>query len=123
MRRNLMTSTDPNKPKDDGSFKEKLTQKLDKLKQDDRVDGLFKYAKSNTKDTIAYIILIIGIILFFFMPPYGGLLIGLIVGLYFSDEIMYVITHFNDFIDEQGLVRVLVLAALTIAFFIAAPFI
>ncbi len=118
-----MTSSDPKKPRDDESFKEKLTDKLDKLKHDERVEGLFSYAKSNTKDTVAYILLIVGIILLFFEPHYGGFIIGLIAGLYFSDEIIYIAKHFNDLIEEQGLVRVLVLAALLVAFFISAPYI
>ncbi|HRD56310.1 MAG TPA: hypothetical protein PLC42_07950 [Parachlamydiaceae bacterium] len=118
-----MASSDPRKPKDEESFKEKLNEKLDKIKQDQRIEGLFSYAKSNTKDTVAYILLIIGIILLFFQPHWGAFLIGLIAGLYFSEEIVYIIQHFNDFIEEQGLVRVLVLGALAVSFFIMAPFI
>jgi len=108
----LMTYTDPKKPDEDESFKERLTKKLDNLKNNESVDGLFNFAKSNTKDTLAYILLIIGIILMFFEPRSGGLLIGLITGLYFSDEIIDIIKNFNGLIEEQGLVRVLVLAAL-----------
>lgn len=118
-----MTSSDPNKSKDEESFKERLTHKLDQLKQDDRVEGLLNYAKSNTRDTIAYITLIIGIILLFFHPHLGASLIGLIAGLYFSEEIIYLIQHFKEFIEEQGLVRVLILAALLLGIFISVPFI
>lgn len=117
-----MTSSDPKKSRDDESFKEKLTEKLDKLKKDERVESLFSFAKSNTRDTIAYIVLIIGIILLFFPPYYyGGLLIGLISGLYFSEEILFIAIHFNEMIEEQGLVRVLILSALCVGFFIMAP--
>lgn len=117
-----MTSSDPKKPRDDESFKEKLTEKLDKLKKDERVESLFSFAKSNTRDTIAYIILIIGIILLFFPPYYyGGLLIGIIGGLYFSEEILFIVSHFNEMIEEQGLVRVSILSALCVGLFIMAP--
>jgi len=116
-----MTSSDPKNPRNDESFKEKLTEKLDKLTKNDHVEGLFSYAKSNTRDTIAYILLIIGIILLFFQPHYGGFLIGLIGGLYFSNEIISIANHFNDLIEEQGVVRVIVLAALFVGFFIMAP--
>lgn len=116
-----MTSSDPNKPDNRESFKEKLTKKLNNIKKGEKIDGLFSYAKSNTKDTIAYILLIIGLILLFFHPHYGGLLIGIIVGLYFSDEAVFIATHLNELIDEQGLVRVLVLAALTASFIIVLP--
>jgi len=117
-----MTYTDPKKPDEDESFKERLTKKLDNLKNNESVDGLFNFAKSNTKDTLAYILLIIGIILMFFEPRSGGLLIGLITGLYFSDEIIDIIKNFNGLIEEQGLVRVLVLAALFVTVFILLPF-
>lgn len=116
-----MTSSDPKKPKDDESFKQKLTEKLDRIKKDERVGNLFSYAKANTKDTIAYILLIIGLILLFFHPHYGGFLIGIIAGLYFSEETIFIATHFNELINEQGLVRVLVLAALLVGLFIMAP--
>jgi uncharacterized membrane protein (UPF0136 family) len=116
-----MNSSDPKKPRDDESFKEKLTEKLDRLKKDERMESLFSYAKGNTRDTIAYILLIIGIILLFFQPHYGGLLIGIIAGLYFSGEIIFIASHLNELIDEQGMVRVLVLAALLVGFFIMAP--
>lgn len=118
-----MTTPDPKTPRNDESFKEKLTEKLEKLKNSDQVGGLFSYAKSNTRDTIAYILLILGIILLFFQPHYGGFLIGLIAGLYFSEEIIYIANHFSDLIEEQGLVRVIVLAALFVGFFITAPLI
>jgi ABC-type multidrug transport system fused ATPase/permease subunit len=116
-----MNPTEPKKPRDDESFKEKLTEKLEKLKKDERVENLFSYAKGNTRDTIAYILLIIGIILLFFQPHYGGLIIGIISGLYFSNEIIYIAGHFNDLIEEQGMVRVLVISALLAGLFIMAP--
>ncbi len=117
-----MTYTDPKKPDEDESFKERLTKKFDNLKNNENVDGVFNFAKSNTKDTLAYILLIIGIILMFFEPQWGGLLIGLITGLYFSDEIIYIVKNFNGLIEEQGLVRILVLAALFVTVFILLPF-
>lgn len=117
-----MTSSDPKKPINDESFKERLTKKFDNLKNDNRLDGAFSFAKSNTKDTLAYIFLIIGIILIFFETQLGGLILGVITGLYYSDEIIYIVKHFNELLEEQGFVRVLILAALFVAFFILLPF-
>lgn len=111
-----MANNTPDKKKDE-SVKDKLSEKFEKLKQ----EGLFTYAKSNTRDTIAYILLIVGLILLFFAPFYGGILIGIVIGLYFANEILAVVTNINDFIDRQGVVRSLILGALALAFFIAAP--
>lgn len=111
-----MEPNSPNK-KNEPSAKDKLAETFEKLKQ----EGLYTYAKSNTRDTIAYILLVIGLILLFFAPFWGGLLIGVVIGLYFANEILSVLTNINDFIDRQGLVKSLILAALALAFFIAAP--
>lgn len=103
--------------KNEPSVKDKLSDTFEKLKQ----EGLYTYAKSNTRDTIAYILLVIGLILLFFAPFYGGILIGLVIGLYFANEILAIVTNINEFIDRQGAVRSLILGALALAFLIAAP--
>ncbi len=83
--------------------------------------GLFNFARTNTKDAIAYIILIIGIILLFFERFSGELLIGVIFGLYFSTEIQGLFRNFNEFIEELGAVRGVVLGVTILALFISAP--
>lgn len=83
--------------------------------------GLFDFAKTNTKDAIAYIILILGVILLFFERFSGELLIGVVFGLYYSAEIQSLFRNFNEFIEEQGVVRGIVLGVTAIALFISAP--
>lgn len=90
-------------------------------KKDEKFSGLFDFAKTNTKDAIAYIIMIIGIILLFFERFSGELLIGIIFGLYYSAEIQGLFRNFNEFIEEQGIVRGIVLGVATLALFISAP--
>lgn len=94
---------------------------LSKKKEEKEASGLFNFAKTNTKDAIAYIILIIGVILLFFERFSGELLIGIIFGLYYSFEIQSLFRNFNEFIEEQGIVRGIVLGVTTIALFISAP--
>jgi hypothetical protein len=79
------------------------------------------FSTSTTRDIIAYVLLVIGIILLFFQPLYGGLIIGAVGGIYFSNEVIAFIRTIEAFIDEQGIARSIVLAVLTLAFFIAAP--
>lgn len=111
----------PNKPQDPKNIKDKLSETLDNLKKNEKIDGLFQYVNSNTKDTIAYIVLILGIILVFFYSFWGGLLVGLVAGMYFSEEINYLVKHINEIIEHQGMVRSLILGGTLLALFILAP--
>jgi hypothetical protein len=105
---------DPKKPEE--------PKKTEPSKTVEKLEGFFSYAKSNTKDTIAYIVLIIGIILLFFQPLfYGQFLIGLVFGLYYVDDIRKIFKDGNTFIEEQGMVRSIVLGVTAIALFISAP--
>ncbi|MBA3958707.1 MAG: hypothetical protein H0X51_10000 [Parachlamydiaceae bacterium] len=105
-----MTSNDPNRPEDKKPSR-----------QEDRKENFYDYAKTNTRDMIAYVMMILGIILLFFQPLYGGLIIGVVVGVYFAKEIIALLKDYETFIDSQGLVRSLVLGGTLLAFFISAP--
>lgn len=87
----------------------------------EKFDGIYKYAKTNPRDVIAYLLLVVGIILLFFQPVYGGIIIGIVAGIYFGEEIISVIKGYDDFVEEQGLVRSLILLGILLAFFISAP--
>lgn len=100
---------DSNKNKPDYSFK------------NEKLDGLVSYARDNVRDTVAYIVLIVGLILLFFQPFYGGMLIGLVVGLFFTSEINALFRNVNEIIEKEGMVRSLILGALVLAVFISAP--
>ena len=107
-----------NDPKQEGSIKDKFSETLDSLKKNEKIEDLFSYAKSNTKDTITYVLMILGILMIFFEPFYGGGLIGILGGLYFSRELMVPLHDLEGFIDEQGMVRSLVLGGILLAFFL-----
>lgn len=79
------------------------------------------FFQPSTKDMIAYILLVLGIILLFFQHLYGGILIGIVAGVYFSKEILSIIRNANDYIEEQGLARSLIIAGILLAFLISAP--
>ena len=49
--------------------------------------------------------MIIGILLLFFEPLYGGAIIGIIAGLYFTKEIIAPLKSIEMFIDRQGMVK------------------
>lgn len=90
-------------------------------KNSPKESGLFGYAKSNTRDTIAYVFLIVGIIMLFFQPFFGTILIGIIYGLYFSKEITQIIYNANDYIERLGMVKSVVFLVTILALFYLAP--
>lgn len=84
-------------------------------------DSILDYLKANVRETICYILLVLGILLIYFEPLYGGLLVGIVGGIYFGDEIMDFFKYWKDFLDKEGIAKCLVLTGLALAFFIAAP--
>jgi hypothetical protein len=90
-------------------------------KKDSKPDNLLNYFKVHIRETITYILLVIGIILMFFDQLYGGILVGLIAGIYFGDEIVNFIKSWSTTTDSKKVARNLILAGIAIAFFISAP--
>ncbi|MEC7839790.1 MAG: hypothetical protein VX777_07105 [Chlamydiota bacterium] len=109
--------------KEEESVKNKITDTIDNLKKNEKIEDLYNYAKSNTADTVAYVAMILGLLILFFEPFYGGTIIGIVTGLYFSKEIMKPVGNLENFIEEFGMVRSLILGGLLLAFFIKTPMI
>lgn len=84
-------------------------------------DDLISYAKANTKDTIAFVLVIIGIVMLFFDTFWGGLLVGAVAGIYFGAEILKFIRNFNEIFEEQGQARGFIGGAVLFAILISVP--
>jgi hypothetical protein len=85
-------------------------------------EDLYHYAKSNKEQTITYILLVLGLLaMLLFDTLFGGLIIGMVAGYYFSHEIINYLRNFNQIFSEGNRLRSVVLAALLLAFFVAAP--
>lgn len=84
-------------------------------------DHIGHYIKHHSRETITYILLILGIVLLFFHPLYGGILVGIVTGIYFGDEIVDYLLHLKTAIHSSGIARNLILAGVAIAFFVSAP--
>jgi hypothetical protein len=108
---------------EENSVKDKFNETLENIKKSEKIEDIYNYAKSNTADTIAYVAMILGILILFFEPFYGGIIIGVVTGLYFSKEIMRPVRNLEGFIEELGMVRSLIFGGLILAFFIKAPMI
>lgn len=107
--------------KKDKNEKSNISDSFKNFTDNDTVQEVVNYAKSNQRDTLSYVVMVGGIIISFFRPWIGGALIGLIIGLYFADEIVNFLLNFRAFIDEKGLVKALILVGALIALFVIAP--
>lgn len=96
-------------------------QKEEPKKEEPKFGNTFKPFDSQTRDIIAYVLMIAGIVLLFSQPWIGGLIVGIVAGLYFANELMHDATSINELIDKQGMVRSLIFGGLLIALFISAP--
>jgi hypothetical protein len=114
-----MTSKTPNG--NQGEQKSKFAETIDSIKKDQKIESLVTYAKNNTQDTVAYVLLLLGIVWIFINSFYGGILVGLVAGFYYGTDIIAHVKNANQTINEMGIPRALVLGLTLVAFFILAP--
>ena len=109
---------EPEANEDEGN---RFSETFEKLKNNKNVDGLLDYARTNTKDTIAFVLLIIGLLWMLGQAFNGGILVGLVVGFYFSRELIGFVKDFNANIEKRGLAKTVILAGAALALFFLAP--
>lgn len=103
--------------------KEAFEAKSQKTAETSNTKGdFFNYMASNREQAITYILLVLGILLIIFTNGLlGGLIIGMVAGYYFDQEIIYYIRNLGQIAGGQNQIRYIVLAALALGLFIAAP--
>lgn len=88
-------------------------------------EDLIEYFKTHIRESISYIILILGIILLFFDRLYGGLLVGIVTGVYFGDDIVNYIKSMKNSFDKltssPDIAKHLITLGIALAFLISAP--
>lgn len=70
---------------------------------------------------IIYTLLVIALALLFFTPFVGGLLLGIIVGMTFSGEMIRRALQIKEAIEKEEVARGVILGVLCLALFITAP--
>ncbi len=104
-------------------FKEKVKKAFQDVRRNEKMRHFQQNINLNTRDTIAYILMLIGLILLFSEAAwYGATILGVIFGLYFGTEIHLFFRDYQLLIEREGLVRSLVFAGTLLAIFIASPF-
>lgn len=84
-------------------------------------EDILDYVKNHARETISYILLLAGILLLFFNPIYGGLLVGIIGGIYFGDEIVNYVKSISRNLQSTSFSKHLIILGVAVAFLICAP--
>ena len=115
-------SSETQTQKERETFEDKTDQPSGKKDETSKKKDFFTYATSNKEQSIAYILLILGLLLLlFFNTLLGGLIIGMVAGYFFSADIIYYLRNLNLVFGRQNHLRYVVLTALLLGLFIAAP--
>jgi hypothetical protein len=104
-------------------FTNKVSEKFEGLKNNENLEGFRKFSTEHRRDTIVYLILLIGLITTIYYPNLGNTIIGVVVGLYFAEELAQGPSRVNHIIETQGIFRIVIFCFLAIALFFAAPMI
>jgi hypothetical protein len=108
---------EPEEKEDNNRFSETI----ENIKKNKNIDSLLTYAQNNTQDTISYILLVIGILWMLAQPFNGGVLVGLVVGFYFSKEMINFVKDFNGYLEDHGYAKTIILGGGALAVFVLAP--
>jgi SNF family Na+-dependent transporter len=82
--------------------------------------NIIQFIKEHKWESFAYFILFCGLILSVFDKMVGGAIVGLIIGIYFSDFFKEKAQDFKKFIHDEGVFRGFIIIAAVIALLIIA---
>lgn len=85
-------------------------------------EDFISYAKSNQEQVISYVLLAIGLLILLFVNNLlGGFIIGVVAGYFFAKEIIYYIRNIGQIAGGQDQLQYVILTAVLLGLFIAAP--
>lgn len=90
-------------------------------KDDNKVEQLCNYAKSNKEEIGVYTALALAILFLFFAPLLGELILGVIGGFYFAKELAQFFQNSRFLYDDHGRLRYTVIIGLLVGLFLMVP--
>lgn len=84
-------------------------------------DHIISFVKTHSRESIAYVLLVLGIVLLLFDNIYGGILVGIVTGIYFGDNLVNYIVNWKLSLDSKDMTQNIVLAGASVAFLITSP--
>lgn len=97
----------PEKPKNEG---------------EENLGRIVNFAKENRFDTIAYVAMVIGVLLYIFNTLIGGLIVGGIAGFYFADSIYEQFSRASETLERLGTFRSVVLGGFLLCLAISSTY-
>jgi hypothetical protein len=86
-----------------------------------RYENIFDFVAANKWECLAYLVLFFGLLFSIFKPFIGGLLVGCILGIYFSVGVKEKFLQYKEFLEREGIFRSFVLVVALLALLIASP--
>lgn len=83
--------------------------------------GFGDFASDGTMDIVAYIVIALGLLFTFFNPTVGGVLVGVVFGIYFAGAIMCHLKGVENTYNKLGMPNSIVLAGGLLALVISIP--
>ncbi|MBT3393721.1 MAG: hypothetical protein HN411_01240 [Waddliaceae bacterium] len=93
----------------EGSVKEKLQEKLYELKDSETVTEIYKYTLTNRFESILIVLVVFGVVLTWFNAPAGLGLIGLLLGMYFTDDIPTILYKLKEYYQTHGWFKIVLI--------------
>lgn len=85
-------------------------------------EGFKEFFSEHKWDAFSYLVLFIGLLITAIFDRFiGGILVGLVLGMYFSQDIHHKFSFFKEYLDQRGIFRSFVLLAAIIALLLASP--
>jgi hypothetical protein len=85
------------------------------------VEKVYKLATNVRRDTIAYIIMAVGLVILPWLPLWGGAIVGIVFGVYFSEEMLKRIKSFRHYLEKEGQAKTIVIGGAILALLLVIP--
>jgi hypothetical protein len=86
-----------------------------------KLDDLYGFASPSNLQIITYIVLVLGLIIIFFNTLLGSMIIGSVVGFFYSDEVIYYLKNAAQMFNSKQPLHAIIIAALILGVFISTP--
>lgn len=83
-------------------------------------DDLLNMVKTNAKDIVAYVLLVVGIILILADSFWGGFIVGIVLGYFYRSEIIQTVMNYQRIIDQEGILKSVVIGGALLALFLGS---
>lgn len=94
----------------EGSVKDKLQEKISEIKESETVTEIRNYTKANKFESVIIALVVFAVIMTWFNPMIGLSLIGLLLGIYFTDDITTMCRQIEKYYQTNGWFKIVLFA-------------